>query len=465
MARPAARRSIRRELLLVLLGSVALIWIATSVLSYLDARHELDELLDAHLAQTASLLVAQGGREADEVDVEHAPLLHRYGRRVAFQFWEHGRVLRLHSVSAPNARLSPQLEGFSDATVDGERWRVFSAWDADRRYLVQVGERSDARDEIVAKIAQNLLWPLAVALPALGLLVWLGIARATRPLQLIHREVGERAPDNLSELDVGEAPAEVAPLIDSLNRLFGRVAASLENERRFTADAAHELRTPLAALRAQAQVARGALDDAERRRALDNVIAGCDRAAHMIDQLLTLARLEPEGFVARREPCDLREMARAAIAEAVPAALARSIEIELASGPPVTVHGDARLLAILLRNVLDNAVRYSPSNSTIRVGVARDDRAASLRIADEGPGVPAEERARLGQRFHRLPGTQASGTGLGLSIVKRIAEIHGATVTFAETVPGAGLSVTVAFADSGAVGAPPRAGSARRRDL
>ncbi len=433
---------------MVLLAAVAVTWIATAIVSYVDARHELDELLDAHLAQSASLLVAQAGREADEIDVEHSPQLHRYGRRVAFQFWENGTVLRLHSANAPNARLSSKLDGFSDADIEGQRWRVFSGWDADRRYVVQVGERRDARDEIVAKIAKNLLWPLAVALPALGLLIWLGINRATRPLRLLNREVGQRAPDNLAALDLGDAPTEVAPLVVSLNRLFARVATSMENERRFTADAAHELRTPLAALRAQAQVARGAGDDGERRRALDNVIAGCDRAAHLIDQLLTLARLEPESFRAQREPCDLHEIARLAVAELAPSAIAKSIEIELAPAgvPPVAVPGDARLLRILLRNLVDNAVRYSPPRTTVRVRVERRDGGASLTVADEGPGVPPEERDRLGQRFHRLLGTQETGTGLGLSIARRIGEIHGATLAFAETAPGVGLVVTVAFA-------------------
>src|SRR5512143_2251093 len=147
------RRSLRRELLVVLLASVAVTWIATAIVSYLDARHELDELLDAHLAQSASLLVAQIGHESEEVDIEHSPLLHRYGRRVAFQFWENGSVLRLHTANAPNTRLSAQLEGFSDADIDGRRWRVFSGWDAERHYLVQVGEQMEAREEIVAKIA------------------------------------------------------------------------------------------------------------------------------------------------------------------------------------------------------------------------------------------------------------------------------------------------------------------------
>jgi two-component system, OmpR family, sensor histidine kinase QseC len=446
MARTGTRRSIRRELLALLLASVAATWIATTIVSYLDARHELDELLDAHLAQSASLLVAQAGRESDEIDVEHSPQLHRYGRRVAFQFWENGTILRLHSANAPNTRLSPRIDGFSNADVEGQRWRVFSGWDAERNYLVQVGERREAREEIVAKIAKNLLWPLGVALPALGLLIWLGIDRATRPLRLLNHQVEARAPDNLAALDLDDAPAEVAPLVASLNRLFGRVAASIENERRFTADAAHELRTPLAALRAQAQVARGAGDEAERRRALDNVIVGCDRASHLIDQLLTLARLEPESLRAHREPCNLREIARLAVSEIVPAALAKEIEIELTGGPPVTVPGEARLLRILLRNLLDNAVRYSPPNTAVRMCVGQRDGRALMTVADEGPGVAVEERGRLGQRFHRVPGTQASGTGLGLSIARRIAQIHGATMEFAETERGAGLTVTVSLA-------------------
>ncbi len=452
MARRAARRSIRTGLLAILLGAVAATWVATAVVSYLDARHELDELLDAHLAQSASLLVAQVGRERDEIDVEHTPQLHRYGRRVAFQFWERGTTLGLHSVNAPNTHLSPQLEGFSDTTIEGTRWRVFSGWDPERRYLVQVGERQDARDEIIAKIAENMLWPLAVALPALGLAIWLGIDRALRPLSRLNREVEQRAPNNLAALDLGHAPPEVAPLVASLNRLFERVRASIDNERRFTADAAHELRTPLAALRAQAQVARGADDAAERRHALDQVIAGCDRASHLVDQLLTLARLEPEAFRAQHARCELGERARAAVAEVAPQALAKAIDVGYAGDAGIAVAGDARLLRVLLRNLLDNAVRYSPAGTAVQVRVTRDGGGARLAVADEGPGVPVEERARLGQRFHRVLGTEVPGTGLGLSIAQRVAALHGATMVFDETAPGRGLTVTVVFPGPGGAG-------------
>ena len=434
----------RRQLLLLLLGSVAVIWIATAIVSYFDARHEIDELLDAHLAQSASLLIAQAGHEPEELE-EHAPELHRYARRVAFQFWEGGTLLRLHSGNAPATRLSPRDEGFSDARIDGERWRVFSGWDRKRRYLVQVGERMGARGEIAATMARNMLLPLAVALPVLALLIWLTIERVMRPLRMLDRQVEDRAPDNLAALEPGDAPAEVAPLVDNLNRLFERVRASLENERRFTADAAHELRTPLAALRAQAQVARGASEARERGHALDNVIAGCDRATHLVEQLLTLARLEPERFHADRTATELRAIAERAIADLAPFALGKSIDIELEEGPPVEVRADARLLGILLRNLLDNAVRYSPARTSVRVQVGRHGDAPFVVVADQGPGVPPHERAELGRRFHRLVGGEISGTGLGLSIAKRIAELHGATVAFDEAA-GGGLAVSVTFA-------------------
>ncbi|MGE5171673.1 MAG: ATP-binding protein [Rudaea sp.] len=437
------RRSMRRELLLILLGAVALVWIATAIVSYLDARHELDELLDAHLAQSASLLIAQAGHELEEIE-EHAPSLHRYARRVAFQFWEDGSTLRLHSANAPQQRLSPRDEGFSDARIDGQRWRVFSGWDRKHRYLVQVGERVGGRDEIVRAIARNLLVPLVVALPVLGLLVFFTIDRVLRPLRALNRQVRDRAPDTLGALDVHDAPVEVAPLVESLNRLFARVRASIENERRFTADAAHELRTPLAALRAQAQVARGATSAQARTHALDNVITGCDRAAHLVEQLLTLARLEPAQVPGERAPCDLRAVAEAAIADTMPFALEKGVEIELDAATVSPIAGDMRLLGVLFRNLLDNAVRYGPGGTTVRVTVGERDRMPSIVVVDQGPGVPAQERERLGTRFHRLVGGEIPGTGLGLSIARRIAELHGATVAF-DAAPAGGLAVTVAF--------------------
>ena len=208
------------------MGAIALVWLLTAIYSYLDARHEINELLDAHLAQSASLIVAQVGHELEEIDIGQAPQLHERSRRVAFQIWERGRILRLHSANAPSARLSSREDGFSDAVIDGKRWRVFSGWNGERRFLVQVGERDETRREIAASLATNLLAPLLLALPALGLFVWFSITRALRPLATLGREVEERRPDNLAALGIDDAPAEVAPLVKSLNALFVGCAPS-----------------------------------------------------------------------------------------------------------------------------------------------------------------------------------------------------------------------------------------------
>lgn len=438
-----ARHSIRRRLLVTLLATTVLAWGAALLLSYRDTRHELDELLDAHLAQSTSLLIAQVGHEAD--DIEHTPPLHRYSRKVAFQIWgKGGRRLLLHSASAPNEPLSPKHEGFSDSEVAGERWRVFSAWDESRRFLVQVGERREARDKLARSVAKHLSQPLLVTLPVLALLIWFGVARGLRPLQTLGREVAARRADNLAPLEAAAAPDEVLPLVDGLNHLFARVRTSLDSERRFTADAAHELRTPLAAIRTQAQVARAASADSERRQALDNVLAGCDRAAHLVEQLLTLARLEPAQRPVH-ERCDLHALAVAAVAELAPAAVGKDIDLQLAESGAVPVSGTPALLAILLRNLIDNAIRYSPRHSTVRVAVTATADGAEFSVVDQGPGIPPGAEVLVWERFYRVLGSGEIGSGLGLSIVKRIADLHGARAAFSPGDGGKGLRVAVRF--------------------
>ena len=449
--------SLKQRLVMLLLPTVALAWLATAAVSYFDARHEVDELLDAHLAQSAGLLIAQQSDDPGEVEVEveHRPREHKYGHRVAFQVWEKGAVLRLRSANAPRQRLSTHDEGFSDVIVGGVPWRVFSIWDHDKRFLVQMGEEGQVREEIAGKIARNLLAPLLVALPALGVLIWLSVARGVQPLAGLGIEVGRREPGNLAPLMAERAPAEVMPLVDNLNRLFERVRASMENERRFTADAAHELRTPLAALKTQAEVARGATSDAERRQALDNVIVGCNRATHLVQQLLTLARLEPNDARMREATCDLNALARSVLAELAPAALEKNVALELRGQAALTVAGDPGLIHLLLRNLVDNAVRYSPGNTQVLVETARDVAGrATLTVVDQGPGISIDERDRIGRRFYRSLGSGETGSGLGLSIVKRIAEMHGAAVDFSEGAAGRGLRVTLTMPIATPAGQP-----------
>lgn len=437
--------SVRRRLLVAVLGTLACVWLAIAVYSYFDARHEIGELLDAHLAQSASMIVAQAGGDPGAIELEHAPQLHRRTRKVAFQIWDRGKVLRLHSANAPDQRFSARDEGFSDVTIAGQDWRVFSSWDARRRYLVQVGERASARREIASHVARNLLMPLLLALPLLGLLIWGSISGALRPLARLGDDVAARRADDLSPLPPGGVPQEAAPLVANLNTLFARVGAVLEDERRFTADAAHELRTPLAALKAQAQVARAASDGTQRNRALDNVIAGCDRAARLVEQLLTLARLSQGPAPDLMQQADLRDLAREAVAALAPGAIAKRVDLGLEAPLPAVIHGHPGLLDILLRNVVDNAVRYSRAGGAVSVGVCAKDGWRTVTVIDQGPGIAPQEREQVGRRFYRILGSVESGSGLGLSIAKRIAEIHGASLSLETPEGGAGLCVRVAF--------------------
>ena len=440
----AQRTSLKQRLLLLVLGAITLVWLGATAFTYQEAREEFDEVLDAHLAQAAALLAAQSAHEIEEIDTEHAPLMHKYAGRVAFQVWENGKHLRLHSANALQEQITKKERGFSDVTFSGERWRAFSAWDESGEFMIQVAERADARKKIAAEIIEGLLYPLLISLPLLALLLWVAVLRGLRPLDRLAREVGQREPDNLAALDASSAPREVVPLIERLNRLFARIDTSMQKERRFTADAAHELRTPVASIKAQAQVARAASAEAERLHALDNAILGCDRAAHLIDQLLTLARVDTLDGNAS-ELCQLRNIAAEAIGALAPAALEKGVRFELLAGDEATVRGNPGLLRVLLRNLLDNSMRHTPSGTVVQVGITHAPGVVCLSVSDNGPGIPEQERDKVLERFYRPLGTQASGSGLGLSIVKRIAEVHDATLQVQPANEGRGLRVTVSF--------------------
>ena len=444
-----APRSLRLKLLLLLLTLVAAAWSATAVFSFLDARHEMDEIFDAQLAQTAKLLLAQADHDIEDLQGRRDGVAsevrsddHKYERKLAFQVWDDHGILLVRSEGAPEQPLSPVYAGagphapdehphpggtprgrFDDVESGDHRWRVFSHWNQEGEILVQVGERADMRQELAAHIALRLLGPLAFTLPLLGILIWLAVGEGLAPLRRIGAEVASRAPDNLVPLESGAVPTEIAPLVASLNTLLRRLADALDNERRFTADAAHELRTPLAALKTHAQVALRAADEVGRKSALESVLAGADRAAHLVEQLLTLARQ--------------------VIADLGPAALAKNLDLELSGDGTVAGHGP--MLAILLRNLVDNAVRYTPPGGAVRVSIAKNPDGVTLTVRDSGPGIPAEERQRVFDRFYRVLGNEAPGSGLGLSIVKRIADLHRAELSLADGEGGHGLTVTVRF--------------------
>jgi len=268
------------------------------------------------------------------------------------------------------------------------------------------------------------------------------VHRGVAPLRQLGRTLAARQPQALSPVVVEGAPSEMAPMLEALNGLFSRIAELMESERRFTADAAHELRTPIAAIRAQAQVALAEADDAQRRHALGATVQGCDRAAHLVEQLLTLSRLEGSAAPALAT-VDLGALTRRVVGELAPQAMQKAQTIEFDEGETCVVRGDATLLAVLVRNLVDNAIRYSPSAATVQVSVGRVDGCVRLGIDDSGPGMTEVDRRRVGERFFRVVGSEQSGSGLGWSIVRRIAAVHHADVRIERALLLGGLSVVV----------------------
>lgn len=448
------KRSMRRRLVAVLLVAMAAAWLAIGAATYVDSHREIDALLDAHLAQSARLVIAQAGHELDDIEIEDLDDVPGYRQRVAFQVWEDGRKLVLRSAAGPSARLSPVDSGFSDAVLDGRRWRVFSGWDREHEVLVQVGEDHAAREAIARRIARNSLLPLLFALPLLGGLVWWLVGRGLWPLRDLGREVELRGPQDLRPLGLRDPPAEIAPVAATLDRLFERMRDSLDSERRFTSHAAHEMRTPMAAIRAQAEVARDTRDPQARDAALHRVIEACDRAARLVEQLLMLARVDEAGTGASHVWCRLDDITRRVLAEQVPWALGRGVALEL-EAVEAPVRGDPVLLEVLVRNLVDNAVRHGGPGS-VRVFVVSTARGARLDVEDSGPGVADGEVQRLGQRFYRAASARGSGSGLGLSIVGRIVELHGAVLRFGRNKDGAGMRIEVDFdADAGSTTVAP----------
>ena len=440
-------RSLQGRVLAVLLAGVAALWLAAAAYTWRDMRHELDELLDAPLAQAAALLVVQqaGEIEHDDDRTLDAPLLHRYAPRALFQVFHEGRLV-LRSADAPLEPLAAggldAATGFTTVEADGHAWRVFVARGRESDVRVFVGERIDARQSIVRAALWGVLWPLGLVLPLIAVLAWWAIHRGLRPLRTLGAQLAARPAHALQPVEAGQAPTELTPLVDALNGLFARIETMVHSERRFTADAAHELRTPIAATRAQAQVAMSATDDAERRHALAATLQGCDRAARLIEQLLTLSRLESGAAVAM-QPVDLSALARQVVGELVPEALRKAQEIELDATAPCPIDGDATLLGVMLRNVVDNALRYSPRGARIHVAVRSVAGQATLTVEDSGPGLPEAQRLGLGQRFQRGQGHDESGSGLGWSIVRRIAEVHGLSLSAQPSADLGGLAVTV----------------------
>jgi two-component system OmpR family sensor kinase len=349
-------------------------------------------------------------------------------------------------LSRPHAVL-PQITtlGFATVATREGRWRVFGV-QAETR-VIQVAQPMAVREGRAADLALDTLKPFALLLPVLALFIWFTVGRALIPLEKLTGLVKARQVDALDALPDAHLPDEVRPLVTALNDLLERLRAALERERAFMADAAHELRTPLTALHLQMDGLAHAHGETERQAAMDALSAGVQRAIRLVEQMLSMARAEPRATPGARLPVRLDELARESVAELVPLADARHIDLGVVSEVAVTVLADADALRTLLRNLIDNAVRYTPVGGRVDVTVTPGTAAAGpeLTVSDDGPGIAAAERARVFDRFYRPAGNRASGSGLGLAIVKSIADAHGATVALTDNPHGGGLRVVVGF--------------------
>jgi two-component system OmpR family sensor kinase len=430
--------SIRRHLLVLLIAALTLGVLVASAAVYVLARQEANDLFDYHLEQVARSLP---GRSFSAIDPEVQSIERADDGSVVIQIWDRAGV-QLY-FSRPSSLLPDRAElGFSTVQTPSGAWRVFGSLVGNN--VVQVAQPIQARRQLAQDIALRTIMPLLLLLPVLGVAILWIVGRGLKPLKRIAAEVDARSAAALDPMTDAAVPDEVQPLVQALNSLLSRLQQALSAQRAFLADAAHELRTPLTAIQLQTQLLGRAHTEAERAEALLALEAGVERGSHLVQQLLTLARQEPTAAARAFAPVELAELARSVIAARTALALERGIDLGLARAEPGLLSGDAEALQALLGNLIDNALRYTPSGGKVDVETYQEGGARLLAVSDTGPGIPAAERERVFDRFYRVPGNRTPGTGLGLAIVKNIADIHGARVELGDA-PGGGLRVVVTF--------------------
>ena len=433
--------SLRGRLLWFLLAAITLAALAQASIAYRTALDDADQIFDYHMQQMALSLRSStplSNTEANE-RLESAP----GNDDLVVQMWSPDGVRVFHSVS--RARLPQRaVLGFSNVKSNGTTYRVFSI--QANNQTVQVAQDLAVRRNMAGNLALRTLGPIAVMMPILMVVVWWVVSGSLEPVARVRKQVAQRQADDLSPVSEAGLPDEVRPLVHELNLLFGRVRTAFDAQQNFVADAAHELRTPLAALRLQTQSLDRAADPEARKVAVGRLTAGIDRATRLVEQLLVLARQEASaanGAAAR--PVDLAELARRTAGDLVGLAQAKEVDLGLQHADPVSIDGQPDALHILLRNLVENAVKYTPGGGTVDIAVRADKEAVDVIVEDSGPGIPPEERERVFDRFYRVAGSEAAGSGLGLAIIKAIAERHGATLKLDKSERLGGLAATVRF--------------------
>jgi two-component system OmpR family sensor kinase len=428
--------SISRRLLLLLLGALTVAALLAGVSTYLKAHEEISELFDYQLLQMALSL-------RDQKTFEQLPSAisdYEHEDDVTIQVWDSTGTLiyvSIHDTPLPRASQA----GLQTVTFRDDEWRVYLL--AVQGRTIQVSQPFKTRRKMSFVFALHTIVPLLIIFPAFALMIWLVVRYTLKPLTEVADEVAQRSPASLEPLPEYNLPAEILPLVQRLNSLLERLSRAFDIQKRFVADAAHELRTPLTAVKLQVHILERSVSEDERAEALDSLKWGVGRAARLVDQLLALARVEPEASPVSLVEVSLNRLAGEIIAEQAWITTEKGINLVIRDDGPVSVTGEPDALRAMIGNLVDNAIRYTLPGGTVDVAVRQTELAAIIEIADTGPGIPSEERERVFDRFYRRQGMDGAGCGLGLAIVKSAVNRHGGTITLGETIEGKGLRVII----------------------
>lgn len=416
--------SISARLITILIVSTGIVWLSAVAWISFSTHAQVERVLDARLKEAgrmvSSLVARQGLAASQSIDLgrELPTRYHPAGDpQLSCQIWSLQGQLVSRSESAPAEELSKHDTGFSETVIDGETWRVYAVVNEELGVRVLVGDHLRVRNDLVNDVIRGLLLPVFLILPVLAGLIWLSVRRGLSPLNRIARDLGQRHASDLSPIEDAETAREIAPVLQSLNGLFARVAGLRERERNFTAFAAHELRTPLAGLRTQAQVALASDDRAIRDQALRQIMVGVDRTGRLVRQLLDISAVEAReqagqhavvepGGALRSLAAELADPERGVTIEVSPELDGLRLEIE------------PELFTLAARNLMENAVNHSPSGGIVRCRAAQYGESGCVIIEDDGPGIPDDELPRVTERFFRGRNRAPVGSGLGLAIVE-----------------------------------------------
>lgn len=455
------KTSIRKFLLINLLLAISLTTSLTAIGNYYLDQKDIQEHLDTLMAVAGLSYSAFFGDNLDEASLkpiqaalQHIPVtaskhppLDAMMDRFSFELWSNDGKRLIQSPNAPLLDIKTIHDGFNNALINHERWRIFSTLNKPSKSRLILAERYQIRNELARNIAHDDLYIMLLTFPLSGLLIWIIIGRGLLSIDRVAKEVAYRAPTHLEPVSLEAIPEEIKPMVDELNKLFFRLQEGFEREKRFASDAAHELKTPLAAIKTQAQVALNTSVLEEKNIAITKLITSVNRSTHIVQQLLTMSRLVPDtpsitGF----ESVDLIRITREILAMMAPLAIEKHAELELqAEQKTPNFQGNTTAICILIRNLIDNAIRYTDEHGVISVRVHPIDGHVMLEVEDNGPGIPQELHRRVFERFFRVLGNKSSGSGLGLAIVKQICELHHARIELHKPQKNSGLIVRIYF--------------------